>query len=108
MSNDIDGYALGTNYFSGGMTYMNEKGWELRELPRGSKIYNHEASERYVQRSAEALVKGLLDKFEGNFGGGVGTVIFNLEGKEVARVSAPFLDNVQGSNLAYAERGVGL
>ena len=37
--------ALGTSYFQGGLTSINERGYEVVELPRGTKIKNHLQSE---------------------------------------------------------------
>lgn len=52
--------ALGTNYFQGGMTYYNEKGYELIDLPVGSKIRNHAQSEVVVRRTAEEVANQML------------------------------------------------
>ena len=41
MSGNVVGNALGTSYFQGGLTAINEKGYEVVELPRGSKVKNH-------------------------------------------------------------------
>ncbi len=59
---NVQANALGTNYFQGGLTKINERGFELVELPRGSKIFNNDASERYIQRAVEELVS----KFNNN------------------------------------------
>lgn len=60
-------YALGTNYFQGGLTAINEKGYEVVELPRGSKIKNHLQSENIVKdtalQTARVIVDGLGEIF---------------------------------------------
>lgn len=37
--NKVTGHATGSEYFSGGLTRINERGEELINLPRGTKIY---------------------------------------------------------------------
>jgi TP901 family phage tail tape measure protein len=100
---NADRNALGTNYFQGGLTYMNERGYELRQLPRGSKIFNHEASESYIEKATEKLVNKLL--------GAANTekeiIIKNytiLDGKIVANT----VDKVNGETYVTSGRGRGL
>lgn len=45
----------GTDYFEGGLTTMHERGYEVYELRPGTRIYNHEASEDMVIKTAEAV-----------------------------------------------------
>jgi TP901 family phage tail tape measure protein len=63
----INGTWTGSNHYMGGLTYMHEKGYELYNLPRGSRVYNHEASEELVKRTAEdvatKVAEGMLNKF---------------------------------------------
>lgn len=62
----------GTNYWRGGLTTLNEKGYELYDLPRATRVYNHEASEELVKQTAEdvatKVAKGMLNKFNGGNG----------------------------------------
>ena len=62
----------GTDNFGGGLTYMHEKGYELYNLPQQSKIYNHEASEAMVLKTAESVAtkvaEGMLQNNKGNGG----------------------------------------
>ncbi|HHX82459.1 MAG TPA: hypothetical protein GX696_05695 [Pseudomonadaceae bacterium] len=48
---DVGQNALGTNYWRGGLTWVGEQGPELIELPRGSKVYSNQESERMAARS---------------------------------------------------------
>ncbi|WIV10545.1 phage tail tape measure protein [Proteiniborus sp. MB09-C3] len=57
----------GTNSFQGGLTTLHEKGYEVYDLPRGTRIYNHEASEDMVIKAAEEVVGKMFDK--NNMGG---------------------------------------
>lgn len=53
-------YALGTNYFSGGLTAINERGYEVVELPRGTKIKNHLQSENIIRDTALQTAKAIF------------------------------------------------
>ena len=50
--------------FKGGYTTLHEQGWELYDLPQGTRIYNHESSEMLVKESAietaKMVVKDML------------------------------------------------
>ena len=50
----------GTNNFSGGLTTMHEKGYEVYNLPQSSQILNHEASLDLVTKTAEMVAKNVL------------------------------------------------
>ena len=52
--------SAGTNNWSGGLTTMSEKGYEIYNLPKKSKIYNHEASEDMVKKAAQDVATGVL------------------------------------------------
>lgn len=63
MSGNMVGNALGTSYFQGGLTEINERGYEVVELPRGSKVKNHLQSENMIKdtaiQTANAVIEGL-------------------------------------------------
>ena len=48
----IQGNALGTTYFSGGLTRVNERGGEILDLPSGTRIIPHDVSNRMVSEAA--------------------------------------------------------
>ncbi|MBU3153895.1 phage tail tape measure protein [Clostridium estertheticum] len=50
----------GTNNYQGGLTTMHEHGYELYNLPKASRIYNHEASEALVLQTAKQVAQGVL------------------------------------------------
>jgi TP901 family phage tail tape measure protein len=64
----VDANASGTDYFRGGLTTLHEKGYEVYDLPRGTRIYNHEASEDMVMKTAEAVATKLLGSNSNNSG----------------------------------------
>lgn len=41
---DIGNHATGTDYFGGGLTWINEEGGEIVDLPRGTRIIPHDKS----------------------------------------------------------------
>lgn len=51
----------GNTNFEGGFTTLHEKGYEVYDLPRGTRIYNHEASEDMVLKTAEAVARRITD-----------------------------------------------
>lgn len=53
----------GDSYFKGGYTTLHENGWELYDLPSGTRIYNHESSEALVKETARQVSQRLLDNF---------------------------------------------
>lgn len=67
--------SAGTNNFPGGLTTKDEKGYELYNLPGGTKIYNHDASQDMVLKTAQEVARGMLNSqqrptvinFNGNY-----------------------------------------
>lgn len=52
----------GDNNFKGGYTYLHEKGWELYDLPKGTRIYHHEASQELVLQTAEKVASKVANE----------------------------------------------
>lgn len=50
--------ANGTPFFSGGPSYVNERGGEIMNLPRGTQIIPHDLSKRYIDRAADKVKSG--------------------------------------------------
>lgn len=46
----IKSNATGTTYFGGGLTTINEHGYEVIDLPQGSRIYPHSAAEKMTEK----------------------------------------------------------
>lgn len=55
------GYALGTSHAIGGLTKVNERGYELIDLPVGSRVRNHVSSEQMIKDIVTETAKALLD-----------------------------------------------
>ncbi|SMC19298.1 phage tail tape measure protein, TP901 family, core region [Clostridium acidisoli DSM 12555] len=62
--------ASGTNNFQGYLTTMHERGYEVYQPPQGTKIYNHEASEDMVKKTAESVAEKVASKMVANSNGG--------------------------------------
>lgn len=52
----IPGHATGTAYFGGGLTYINEHGGEIIDLPQGSRIYPSDKSEKMMESKPSVIV----------------------------------------------------
>lgn len=47
----VDSNAVGTSYFGGGFTTVNEHGYEIMDLPTGTRIYPHSESEKMMNQT---------------------------------------------------------
>lgn len=65
----IGANASGTDNWTGGLTTLHEKGYEVYDLPRGTRVYNHEASEDMVLKTAEAVANKMIGNSSPNSGG---------------------------------------
>ena len=59
-SYSIRNRAIGDKDFQGGLTTLHEKGYEVYDLPQATRIYNHDASEDLVLKTAKEVAKGVL------------------------------------------------
>lgn len=69
--------AAGTNNFIGGFTTMHERGYELYNLPGGSKIFNHDASEAAVKEMVTKIFNEGMQKLGNNTNSG--GFVLNIE-----------------------------
>lgn len=97
--------ALGTSYFQGGLTSINERGYEVVELPRGTKIKNHLQSENIIKDTALQTAKAILSGMTNTDSRSI-IVPINLDGKQIATVTAPYSDKISGNNINLMKRGV--
>lgn len=78
----------GNNNFEGGLTTLHEKGYEVYSLPRGTQIFNHEASQDMVIRTAEAVARRIVSTNQSS-GGTTQNITFNtsqaLPASEIVR-----------------------
>ncbi|EKO1913624.1 phage tail tape measure protein [Clostridium botulinum] len=96
----IQGKWTGDRHFSGGLTYLHDapgrnSNYELYDLPRGTRIFNHDASADLVMKTAEnvatKVANSVLKNFKGLTAGGQDQTIIvpvNLDSREIARVTA--------------------
>ena len=55
------GFASGTNYFSGGLALVGEKGPELVQLPSATKIYNNSSTVKMIERMSQPRFNNVID-----------------------------------------------
>lgn len=76
----LAGHALGTSYFSGGFTRVNEHGGEVMKLPNGTQIIPHDVSVKAAGRHSPVTVNlTILGNVLGNqeFCNEIGNMIFS-------------------------------
>lgn len=105
----IDENWSGTRSFQGGLTTLHEKGYEVYDLPRGTRIYNHAASQDLALKTASQVAASVLRNIDTS-GSGASQIIvpLYLDGKQIAMASAPYSDRISGNNLKISGRGAGL
>lgn len=90
----------GNSYFRGGFTTLHERGYELYDLPSGSRIYNHESSEAMVletaKQTAQIVAESMLDNQEGS--GGDIVIPISIAGEEIDRIIVPRVSNKLARN----------
>lgn len=90
-----EGNWTGNSHFKGGYTTLHERGYELYDLPTGTKIYNHESSEQMVLETAKQTAKGVIEAMMPDSGGSNGDIIIpiSIAGEEIDRVVVPRVSN---------------
>lgn len=96
----------GTSHFEGGLTYLHERGYELYDLPSGTKVYNHESSEQMVLETARQTAQGVINSMMKNKGDSDGNIIIpiNITGEEIDRVVVPRVSNKLALNTMRRRR----
>ena len=100
--------ALGTTQFQGGLTQINERGYEVVDLPRGTKIKNHSQSTEMVKDVALKTAQAMLGATSSNSGDiAVQVYIGNNEiDKFVTEKVVKRLDR-QSKNFSISKGGLG-
>lgn len=98
--------ARGTNSWNGGLTYKDENGYEIYDLPRGTRIYNHDASEDMAKKTAEEVARNVLSNIDTGSSGNEIIIPIYLDGKQIANVTSPYLNGIQAKNLRKNFKGV--
>nr|WP_253199054.1 phage tail tape measure protein [Clostridium gasigenes] len=91
----------GTKNFQGGLTTMHERGYELYNLGKGSKIWNHDASEAMVMESARQVATEVARSVVGNMNtssGGDIIIPISIAGEEIDRIIVPRTSNRMALN----------
>ncbi|MCU5707548.1 phage tail tape measure protein [Bacillus wiedmannii] len=89
--------ANGTPFFSGGPSYVNERGGEIMNLPRGTQIIPHDLSKRYIDRAADksASPTGMTASRNVSIEN-----VMVVDGYELARVTGPYIDTMQSNKIS--------
>ena len=64
-TDNVEHKALGTNYWKGGITHVNERGGEIMDLPRGTRIYPADKSKKMMSEKATPTVIVNIENFYG-------------------------------------------
>ena len=85
----------GDSWYQGGFTTLHERGYELYDLPSGTRIYNHDSSEQLVLETAKQTAKGVIETMLKNSGGNDGDIIIpiSIAGEEIDRIVVPRVSN---------------
>lgn len=125
----IQNYAKGTRSFEGGLTTLHERGYEVYDLPQGTRIFPHEASQDIVEETVNRLanqyiagnepranqnllanigqmIQGALAGTSGHSSGPIELVV-NLDGKMIARQIEPSVSEIQGKKGAFNQLSYG-
>lgn len=92
--------AAGTNYWSGGLVQVSERGGEIIDLPKGSRVYPHDESVRLARKQGQAE-------------GGINITIPKLadtliirEEADITKIAKAFATEIKKSNINIAMGGV--
>lgn len=106
MSGQAMAYASGTSALGLSrdvVTTMNERGYELYQLNRGDRIWNHQASEAIVMETAEKVAEKVVSRMMGKMNSSSGEKIISvpviLDGREIARATAPYQNEIDYYNI---------
>lgn len=90
-----EGNWTGNSHFKGGYTTLHERGYELYDLPTGTKIYNHESSEQMVLETAKQTARGVIESMMSDSGNSNGDIIIpiSIAGEEIDRVVVSRVSN---------------
>ncbi|WP_238884532.1 phage tail tape measure protein [Clostridium sp. YIM B02551] len=91
-------YASGTNNFEGGLTTLHERGYEVYDLPQGTRIYNHQASEDMVMKTAKEVARSVLQNINTPNGGDI-IIPISIAGEEIDRIIVPRVSNKLATNI---------
>lgn len=105
----IAGNAKGTDYWRGGLTWVNEEGGEIMNLPRGTQIIPHDVSMEMARAAARASVtnNNTSNHYStNNYGAQQQVNVFSISGKTIVREIVPGV-SVRLSNDLYGRRRSG-
>lgn len=100
--------ALGTSYFQGGLTSINERGYEVVELPRGTKIKNHLQSENMIKDTAIQTAKAIAGLVTSGNSNNIEVHVFLGEKEIIEKTTKQVVKSVGRSTNNYKKSKGGL
>ena len=104
----IGANALGTSYFQGGLTSINERGYEVVELPRGTKIKNHLQSENMIKDTAIQTAKAIAGLVTSENSNNIEIHVFLGEKEIIEKTTKQVVKSVGRSTNNYKKSKGGL
>lgn len=107
----ITARASGDNNFQGGLTYLHDEfagAYEIYNLPKGTRIYNHDASEDLVKNTAAEVAKGILDRYSNSSATSIGDIYLTSNNYLDSKLISSKTDKIQASKYTKASRNKGL
>ncbi|AGK95411.1 phage tail tape measure protein [Clostridium pasteurianum] len=100
--------ASGTGNWTGGFTTIHELGYEIYDLPKGTRIYNHDASEDLVKNTAAEVAKSILDRYSSDNVSSTGDIYLTSNNYLDSKLIISKTDKIQASKYTKASRNKGL
>lgn len=100
--------ALGTSYFQGGLTSINERGYEVVELPRGTKIKNHLQSENMIKDTAVQTAKAIAGLVNTGNSNNIDVYVYLGEKEIIEKTTKQVVKSVGRSTNNYKKSKGGL
>lgn len=108
MSGNVVGNALGTSYFQGGLTEINERGYEVVELPRGSKVKNHLQSENMIKDTAIQTAKAIAGLITNDNSNNIEVYVYLGEKEIIDKTTKQVVKSIGRSTNNYKKNKGGL
>ncbi|MDP0929006.1 hypothetical protein Q0601_17615 [Paracoccus onubensis] len=92
LSGLIPGFANGVRNFSGGLAEINERGGEIVDLPKGTRVIPHDVSMRMAEKAAQDSLNVAITMDPST--GALGAIVRNEAGKIIAEAAPSILAQV--------------
>jgi len=100
--------AVGTDFWRGGLTRINEEGGEILNLPRGTQIIPHDVSiaavKEYARQKAAETQPSVTNTYNNTYGPQQRVTQVNISGHNVATIIEPNVSEIQAIKLNQRRR----